>query len=379
MIATTVPAYTGLEIFWFLIIGVLWVGYFVLEGFDFGVGMLLPVVGRDDVDRRVMINTIGPVWDGNEVWLLVAGGATFAAFPNWYATLFSGFYLPLFLILAALIFRGVAFEYRSKREAPKWHLAWDNAIFWGSLVPSLLWGVAFANILRGTPIGPNSTYLGSFFNLLNPYALLGGITTLLLFALHGSIFLTLKTTDEIHERAHRTAKLLAPAATLALLGFLAWTYVNARHAHNTGIVPPFVPILGIAAVGVVGWLLREKLEGWAFVANAVGIVCLVATLFLNLYPRVMVSSISPAYSLTIGNSASAPYTLKVMTIVALIFTPLVLVYQGWSYWVFRARVRRPAQGPSVGPPGGEPAPGTGPSAGTNPATTMATPGEVETP
>jgi cytochrome d ubiquinol oxidase subunit II len=344
MIATAVPAYTGLEIFWFLIIAVLWVGYFVLEGFDFGVGMLLPVIGKDDVDRRVMINTIGPVWDGNEVWLLVAGGATFAAFPNWYATLFSGFYLPLFLILAALIFRGVAFEYRSKREQPKWHLAWDHAIFWGSLLPSLLWGVAFANILRGTPIGPNSTYLGSFFNLLNPYALLGGITTLLLFALHGSIFLTLKTTDEILERSRRTAKLLAPLATLALLGFLTWTYVNAHHAHNTGIVPPFVPILGIAAVAVVAWLLREKLEGWAFVANAVALVCLVATIFLNLYPRVMVSSISPAFSLTIGNSASAPYTLKVMTIVALIFTPLVLVYQGWSYWVFRARVRRPAGG-----------------------------------
>jgi cytochrome d ubiquinol oxidase subunit II len=341
MIGAVTPAYTGLEIFWFLIIAVLWVGYFVLEGFDFGVGMLLPVVGNDDLDRRVMVNTIGPVWDGNEVWLLVAGGATFAAFPNWYATLFSGFYLPLFLILAALIFRGVAFEFRSKRVMPQWRLAWDHAIFWGSLIPSLLWGVAFANILRGTPIGPHGTYLGSFFNLLNAYSLLGGVTTLLLFALHGSVFLCLKTTEGLKERAERTAKVLAPAATVALLGFLAWTYVNARNAHDVGIVPPFVPILAVAAVAAVGWLLRERMEGWAFIANAVAMIGLVATIFLNLYPRVMVSSISPAFNLTIGNSASAPYTLKVMTVVALIFTPLVLVYQGWSYWVFRARVRRP--------------------------------------
>jgi cytochrome d ubiquinol oxidase subunit II len=355
-IATAAPAYTGLEIFWFLVIAVLWVGYFALEGFDFGVGMLLPVIGKSDLDRRVMINTIGPVWDGNEVWLLVAGGATFAAFPNWYATLFSGFYLPLFLILAALIFRGVAFEYRSKREMPKWHLAWDHAIFWGSLVPSLLWGVAFANILRGTPIGPHQTYLGSFFNLLNVYSLLGGVTTLLLFALHGSIFLSLKTTEDIKERAERTAKLLAPAATVALVAFLAWTYVNARNVHDVGIVPPFVPILAIVAVVAVGWLMREKMAGWAFIANAVAMVGLIATIFLNLYPRVMVSSISPAFNLTIGNTASAPYTLKVMTIVALIFTPLVLVYQSWSYWVFRARVRRPAIGavlPVTGPATGD--------------------------
>ena len=372
LLATVTPAYTGLEIFWFLVIAVLWVGYFVLEGFDFGVGMLLPVVGRDDLDRRVMVNTIGPVWDGNEVWLLVAGGATFAAFPDWYATLFSGFYLPLFLILAALIFRGVAFEFRSKRVMPRWRLAWDHAIFWGSLIPSLLWGVAFANILRGTPIGPHGTYLGSFFNLLNAYSLLGGVTTLLLFALHGSVFLTLKTTDELQERAQRTARVLAPAATVALLGFLTWTYVNARTAHDVGIVPPFVPILAVAAVAVVGWLLRERMAGWAFVANAVALVGLVATIFLNLYPRVMVSSISPAFNLTIGNSASAPYTLKVMTIVALVFTPLVLVYQGWSYWVFRARVRRPGD-PSGATPADAP-----PSRGSAPAATAPVTGDPAT-
>ena len=342
--------YSGLEIFWFAIIAILWSGYFLLEGFDFGVGMLLPFLGRDEVDRRVMINTIGPVWDGNEVWLLTAGGATFAAFPNWYATLFSGFYLPLFLILLALIARGVAFEWRAKRPETHWKAVWDWAIFGGSLVPALLVGVAFANMLRGVPIGPNFTYYGSFFNLLNPYALVGGVTTLVIFLLHGAVFTSLKTTDSMSERASALAQVLAPIATAALLAFLVWTYVNAHNAHDTGLVPPFVPILGIVSVAVVEWLLRERLHGWAFVANAVGIVCLVATIFLNLYPRVMVSSTAKAYDLTIANAASAPYTLKVMTIVALVFTPVVLAYQGWSYWVFRARVRRPASVPQVSAP-----------------------------
>ncbi len=317
--------------------------------------MVGTIVGTTTSTAASLINTIGPVWDGNEVWLLTAGGATFAAFPNWYATLFSGFYLPLFVILAALIFRGVAFEFRSKRASPAWRLAWDHAIFWGSLLPALLWGVAFANMLRGVPIGPDFTYLGSFFNLLNPYSLLGGVTTLLLFSLHGAVFTSLKTTDELRARARRAARLLAPAATAAIVAFLAWTYVNAHNIHDTGLVPPVVPIIAIAAIATVGWLMRDKLEGWAFVATAVGLICLVATIALNLYPRVMVSSISPAYDLTIGNSASAPYTLKVMTIVALIFTPLVLVYQGWSYWVFRARVVRPPQpGPALSEPGAGP-------------------------
>jgi cytochrome d ubiquinol oxidase subunit II len=217
-----------------------------------------------------------------------------------------------------------------------------------------LWGVAFANILRGVPIGANFTYLGSFFNLLNPYSLLGGVTTLLLFTLHGAVFASLKTTDELRARTSRAAKVLGPVATAAIVAFLAWTYVNARNVHDTGLVPPIVPILAIACIAVVGWLLREHLDGWAFVATAVGLVCLVATIFLNLYPRLMVSSISPAYDLTIGNSASAPYTLKVMTIVALIFTPLVLVYQGWSYWVFRGRLSRPAQPGPVAPVAGAP-------------------------
>ena len=330
--------YLNLETLWFALIAVLWIGYFFLEGFDFGVGILMPFVGKDDIDRRILVNTIGPVWDGNEVWLIVAGGATFAAFPEWYATLFSGFYLALFLILAALIFRGVAFEFRGKDKHPEWARWWDRAIFWGSALPAFLWGVAWANILRGVPIDANKEFVGTFWSLLNPYALLGGATSLLLFTLHGGVFLTLKTDTELQLRARRVAKVLALPATVAVLGFLSWTFVNAR--DNDGIVPGFVPILGLIAVAAVEWLLREKLDGWAFVATGLAIVLITATIFLNLYPRVMPSSISAANDLTIWNAASTHYTLKVMTIVALIFTPIVLLYQGWTYWVFRKRIRR---------------------------------------
>jgi cytochrome d ubiquinol oxidase subunit II len=332
--------YLNLETLWFALIAILWTGYFFLEGFDFGVGVLLPFLGKDETDRRVMVNTIGPVWDGNEVWLLVAGGATFAAFPEWYATLFSGFYLALFLILAALIFRGVAFEFRGKDPRPQWRAWWDRAIFFGSALPALLWGVGWANILRGTPIGPGFAWQGSFFDLLNPYALLGGVTSLLLFTLHGGIFLTLKTEGDLRDRARSVARLLAIPTTVAVFAFLGWTYLNAREIGEYGIVPPFVPILAIVAVAAVEWLLREKLDGWAFALTALAIVGITATFFLNLYPRVMPSSLGARFDLTIWNASSSHYTLKVMTIVALIFTPLVLAYQAWTYWVFRKRVRR---------------------------------------
>jgi len=272
------------------------------------------------------------------VWLIVAGGATFAAFPEWYATLFSGFYLALFLILAALIFRGVAFEFRGKDKHPEWARWWDRAIFWGSALPALLWGVAWANILRGVPIDTHKEWAGSFFDLLNPYALLGGATSLLLFTLHGAVFLTLRTDTELQIRARRIARTLAVPGSLAVLGFLTWTFFNAR--DNDGIVPGVVPIGAIVAVVGVEWLLREKLDGWAFLATGMCIVLITATFFLNLYPRVMPSSIGAANDLTIWNASSTHYTLTVMTWVALIFTPLVLLYQGWTYWVFRKRIRR---------------------------------------
>ena len=347
MIIPAATATSGLQQLWFVLICVLWLGYFTLEGFDFGVGTLLPFIAKDDLDRRVLINTIGPTWDGNEVWLLTAGGATFAAFPLWYATVFSGFYLALFLVLAALIIRGVAFEYRSKKDDASWRAWWDRAIFWGSALPALLWGVAFADFLHGVPLGAGAIWQGNFFDLVKPYALLGGVTTLSLFTLHGATFLGLKTEGEIHQRATALAQRLVPVSFASLFGFLFWTYLSAHSWHRSGLVPPFLPILGIVILAGVGWLVHEKLDGWAFAATSAVIVILFVTLFLNMYPNVLVSSVSAHDTLTLSQTASHPYTLKVMSIVAAIFTPVVLIYQGWTYWVFAQRVRRPPVAPAA--------------------------------
>ena len=318
---------------WFALIAILWIGYFVLEGFDFGVGILLPFLGRGDRERRALINTIGPVWDGNEVWVLVAGGATFAAFPEWYATLFSGFYLALFLILVALIARGVAFEFRSKRPDPAWRSRWDLAIFGGSLLPAFLWGVAFANIVQGVPIDARHQFTGDLFTLLNPYGLLGGSTLLALFLTHGAVFLALKTTGDLRRRANAWAGRLGLAAAVVAVLFLAWT-----QTIRGG--PASLALSVVAAVALVGALLANRVgrEGWAFVGSAVTIAVAVASLFVGLFPNVMPSTLDVAYSLTTTNAASTPYTLTIMTWVAVVFTPLVLIYQGWTYWVFRRRV-----------------------------------------
>jgi len=334
----------NLNTLWFVLVAVLYIGFFLLEGFDFGVGILLPFLSRDsdphkaDIKRRVMINTIGPHWDGNEVWLLTAGGATFAAFPNWYATLFSGFYLALFLLLLSLIGRGVAFEYRSKEKNPRWRGLWDWLIFVGSLLPALLLGVAFANMVRGVPIDAEMNYVGGFFNLLNPYALLAGITTVLVCTLYGAIFLSLKTTGELVDRARSAAKRLWIFNVVALLALLVATYFATDILSHLGVNPGLVPITGIIAILASGYFLRKEMDGWAFTMTAVTISLTLVTLFMILYPRVMISSLNPAWSLTIYNAASTPYTLKVMTIVALIFVPIVLGYQGWTYWVFRKRI-----------------------------------------
>jgi cytochrome d ubiquinol oxidase subunit II len=318
---------------WFALIVVLWIGYFFLEGFDFGVGVLLPVIGKTEPERRVMINTIGPVWDGNEVWLLVAGGATFAAFPEWYATLFSGFYLPLLLILVALIIRGVAFEYRGKKDSATWRSRWDLAIFIGSLVPAILWGVAFANIVRGVPINAEGTYTGGFFNLLNAYALLGGVVTLGLFVTHGATFLALKTNGSVRDKAHDLVGKVGLGTAVAAVIFLGWTLVD-QGEIGTWITS------ALAAASLLGALAmdRTKREGWAFILTGLTIALAVLTLFITLYPNVMPSSTSPLYNLTIENASSTPYTLKVMTWVAVVMTPIVLVYQSWTFWVFRRRI-----------------------------------------
>jgi len=318
---------------WFVLIAVLWVGYFTLEGFDFGVGMLLPFLTRGERERRLAINTIGPVWDGNEVWLLVAGGATFAAFPEWYATLFSGFYLPLLLILLALIVRGVAFEYRHKRTEPAWRARWDAAIFVGSFVPALLWGVAFANIVRGVEIDADKEFVGSFWDLLNPFALLGGLTTLTLFLTHGAIFLALKTDGDIRHRARRVAVVSGLVAAVLAVAFLLWT----QSMHGDAVSIWFFVLAALSLVGALVAAYRGR-EGWGFVGTFVTIALAVAGLFVALFPDVMPTTLEAGVSLTTTNAAATDYTLKIMTVVAVVFTPLVLLYQAWTYWVFRRRI-----------------------------------------
>ncbi|MER6451181.1 cytochrome d ubiquinol oxidase subunit II [Streptomyces sp900105245] len=318
---------------WFVLIAVLWTGYFFLEGFDFGVGILTKLLARDRPERRVLINTIGPVWDGNEVWLLTAGGATFAAFPEWYATLFSGFYLPLLLILVCLIVRGAAFEYRAKRPEENWQRNWETAIFWTSLLPAFLWGVAFANIVRGVKIDRHFEYVGGVGDLLNPYALLGGLVTLTLFTFHGTVFTALKTVGDIRVRARKLALWTGLVTAVVALAFLLWTQAHSGDAKS--LVALVVAVAALAAALVANQLGRE---GWAFALSGVTIVASVAMLFLSLFPNVMPSTLNGDWSLTVTNASSSPYTLKIMTWLAVIATPIVLLYQGWTYWVFRKRI-----------------------------------------
>jgi cytochrome d ubiquinol oxidase subunit II len=326
--------YTTLQAIWFLLISVLWLGYFVLEGFDFGVGMLMRTVGRSQAERRAVLHSIGPLWDGNEVWLIVAGGATFAAFPQWYATLFSGFYLALFLILVGLIVRNVGFEFWGKGASEAWRTRWEWAIMAGSFLPALLWGVGWANIVHGVPIDSHGEYTGTLFTLLKPYALLGGLATLTLFLAHGAIFLSLKTAGPIEERARAIAARMAPIAAVVVVAFLAWTLVNQDGVQ----VASAICAVGAAVVVVAAAALAGRQPARAFAATCGAIVLLFCTLFTDLFPNAMVSSTTRAFSLTLNEAASSHYTLSVMTVVAVLFLPFVLLYQGWTYWVFRHRV-----------------------------------------
>jgi len=328
-----------LNTLWFILICVLFIGYFFLEGFDYGVGILLPFIGKSDVERRAVIQTIGPVWDANEVWLLTAGGAIFAAFPQWYATMFSGFYLALFLMLVALIARGVAFEFRSKDERPAWRGLFDWLIFGGSLVPALLWGVAIANIVEGVPIDAHMNYVGGFFNLLNPYALVGGLATLLVFTLHGAVYLTMKSEDEIRARARRAAYRVGWAAAGMAILFVAFSALRTDmfDKPGVGVLPGVVAVLAGLSLVATRLFLDRRREGWSFISTGVAILLVVASVFLTLFPRVMVSSLNPKWDLTVYNASSNPYSLHVMTIVAFTALPIVLAYLAWTYWIFRKR------------------------------------------
>lgn len=327
-----------LNTIWFLLIALLFIGYFVLEGFDLGVGILLPFIGKTDLERRMIINTIGPHWDGNEVWLITAGGAIFAAFPNWYATLFSSFYIPLFLILIALIIRGVAFEFRSKDDNPIWRKFWDWAIFAGSLIPALLWGVAFSNFVRGIPINEEFQFVGNFWDLISSYSIIGGLVTLTGFIVQGAIFLSLKLEKPFADRLNKYSRLLWIPNIIVVLTYVVLTYFTTDILERLGVNPGIIPIGAVLSLFAAGWFIYQKNDIWAFIMNSLAIILSTSTIFQILYPRVLVSIIDPSFSLTIYNSSSSPYTLKVISIIALVFVPIVIAYQVWSYWVFRNRI-----------------------------------------
>jgi cytochrome d ubiquinol oxidase subunit II len=336
----------SLQEFWFVLIGALFTGYFVLEGFDFGVGMLMPILGKgSDRRRRAVLNTIGPVWDANEVWLITAGAAMFAAFPEWYASLFSGFYLALLLVLVALILRICAIEYRGKIDDPRWRARCDIGIGIGSWVPALAWGWVFANVVHGVPLNEKKQFAGSVADLFGPYALLGGLATGLLFALHGAMFLVLKTAGEVRDDARRTARLLLAPTVVVVGGFGLWTQLS----YGTGWtwIPLALAILGLVVAAAADFAQRD---GWAFTGTTVTVAAATALLFGSLFPNVLPSTLDAAFDLTIHNASSTPYTLKVMSWAAALATPVVLVYQGWTYWVFRKRITVEQIPPPVGLP-----------------------------
>ncbi len=329
----------SLNEFWFLLIAILFVGFFVLEGFDFGVGTVAKFLGKTDRERRVYINTIGPFWDANEVWLITAGGAMFAAFPHWYATLFSGFYIPFVFMLLALIVRGVAFEFRGKVDSEKWRKTWDWSIFIGSIVPPLLWGVALANFMTGIPIDANKEVVGGFLQFLHPFALLGGVMFVLLCIVHGLQFIMLRTTDELHERARSLAKKLNPIALVAVLLFIGVGFVKTdifTYHGNTWLLLPLLAWGGLFASHLFNRLQRD---GWAFFMTSFTMIGLTASIFIGMFPRVMISTLGAINDLTIFNAASGAYTLKVMSYFSIALLPFVLGYQIWSYYVFRKRLK----------------------------------------
>lgn len=325
---------------WFLLIAILFAGFFVLEGFDFGVGTVARFLGKDDRERRAYIATIGPFWDANEVWLITAGGAMFAAFPHWYATLFSGFYIPLVFMLLALIIRGIAFQFRDQVQNDRWRNAWDWGLLFGSALPPILWGVVLTNLMVGMPIDADKEMVGGFLQFLHPYALLGGIMFLLLCIVHGLQFITLRTEGELQERARKVARGLAPATLVLVLGFAIIGYIKTDifTYHGWGWI--ILPILAWAALLCATIFNVKKLDGRAFFLTSLTIILFTASIFIGMFPRVMISSIADANSLTIYNASSGAYTLKMMSYFSLTLLPFVLGYQGWSYYVFRERVKK---------------------------------------
>ncbi len=323
---------------WFLLIAVLFTGFFFLEGFDFGVGMAGSFLPKNDNEKRVLINSIGPFWDANEVWLITAAGAMFAAFPHWYSTMFSGYYMLLTLILLALICRGVAFEFRGKVDGAGWRKIWDVAIFIGSFFPPLLFGMLFASMIKGVPIGQDMEMLAGFSDLVNLYSITGGMAVVFLCLIHGLTFLSLRTEGEIRVRARKAAAVVWPIA-VALLGLLGvQTFVSTDLFEHRGVIMYVICALAVVAAVLAYIFIRKGREGWAFGMTGLVIGLTFIALFAGMFPRLMISSIDSGFHLTVTNAASGSYTLKAMTIVTAILLPFVLAYQAWSYFVFHKRI-----------------------------------------
>ena len=339
----------GLQELWFVLIAALFLGFLILEGFDFGVGMLMApfgMVGEGDSEtrRRAVLNTIGPVWDANEVWLITAGAAMFAAFPNWYATVFSALYLPLLAILFAMILRIVGIEWRGKINDQRWRNWADVGIAIGSWLPAILWGVAFAILVRGLPIDAEGKVHLSIGDVLNPYTLLGGLATGALFLFYGAVFVALKTAGPVRDDAFRFARVLSVPAIVLAGGFGLWTQL----AHGKGWTWIALAVAVVALLTAVALMWARRREGWAFVCTMVVVAAVVVLLFGSLYPNLLPSTLNPDWSVTIYNGSSTPYTLKIMTWASLTLLPLVMVYQGWTYWVFRQRITADAIPASIG-------------------------------
>lgn len=328
-----------LNILWFILITVLFVGFFFLEGFDYGVGALIPVLGKDDDERRVVLNTIGPFWDGNEVWLITAGGAMFAAFPHVYATMFSGFYLALFLILLTLILRATGIEFRSLKPGAAWRKNWDMVIAISSILSAILWGVAVSNLVIGVPIDENMQYAGSFFTLLRPFCLLGGVMMALIFLYHGACYIMLKAGDDaVLTRAQALAEKLGPVMIVVTVAWVVWAFFASTMFSS---VLALIAVALAAVSMILSFLFtKKKASGKAFIFIGLAIAFCVVGVFAGMFPNIMISTLDPAYSLDIYNAASSPKTLSLMTKVAFTMVPIVLAYQIWSFYVFRSRVTK---------------------------------------
>lgn len=327
-----------LNVTWFVLASMLFTGYFFLEGFDYGVGMLLPIISRTDRERRLVLSTIGPFWDGNEVWLIAAGGTLLAAFPAWYASFLSSFYLAFFLLLVGLIVRGVGIEFRSRIDDGKWRRLWDSLFVTGSVIPPLIWGFVMANMVKGVPFDAHGNFVGPWLKLVNVYSIVGAVTVALVFALHGALFLMIRTRGALHDRAEKLAFRIGPVTTGIFVVFVAITYYQADIVRRLGLDPGPIPVFALLSLIAIRLFLHNKQEKWAFAATGLTIIFATVTIFLSLYPNVMISSINPRWNLTIFNAAANPYSLHVMTITAVCILPIVLGYQAWSYWVFRKRI-----------------------------------------